>query len=269
MRGTHESFVDFGWWKGIIPAYAGNTTRCQSCPPVIRDHPRVCGEHQLKANILNTYPGSSPRMRGTLVMCMKCGMLLGIIPAYAGNTSSCSPPHPCGRDHPRVCGEHYAKATENKVRSGSSPRMRGTRMSVTFSALYCGIIPAYAGNTGFLWETMWLDGDHPRVCGEHICANSTVIHSAGSSPRMRGTPNESIGVIPKIGIIPAYAGNTKLTFSRLCATRDHPRVCGEHIFLVSAFILFRGSSPRMRGTHVPNTIIQVLAGIIPAYAGNT
>ena len=52
-------------------------------------------------------------------------------------------------------------------------------------------------------------------------------------------------------------------------SRDHPRVCGEHILPVSAAEAFEGSSPRMRGTHGDGFARVGAEGIIPAYAGNT
>ncbi len=72
-----------------------------------------------------------------------------------------------------------------------------------------------------------------------------------------------------IGIIPAYAGNTALPASSATASRDHPRVCGEHVTYLPDPMREEGSSPRMRGT--PSGVVGFVykAGIIPAYAGNT
>ena len=86
MRGTHEhaDTIELRTW--IIPAYAGNThqngVRVRTCG----DHPRVCGEHLQGHGSILALGGSSPRMRGTLVHIGKLHGLLGIIPAYAGNT---------------------------------------------------------------------------------------------------------------------------------------------------------------------------------------
>ena len=45
---------------------------------------------------------------------------------------------------------------------------------------------------------------------------------------MRGTLG-CIGVFGGgAGIIPAYAGNTRLAWLSRPVTQDHPRVCGEH-----------------------------------------
>ena len=111
--------------------------------------------------------------------------------------------------------------------------------------------------------------DHPRVCGEHRVKRVGHAGALGSSPRMRGTHVDRISLLGHLGIIPAYAGNTRLTFSRLCAIRDHPRVCGEHTGMNTGSSMPRGSSPRMRGTHTVDRWNDRVRGIIPAYAGNT
>ena len=166
--------------------------------------------------------------------------------------------------------------------------MRGTLRRMERDAHRRGIIPAYAGNTGWLgsWDTF--QGDHPRVCGEHHTLPFSPSCHSGSSPRMRGTPRIGVESAASPGIIPAYAGNTgviDLTGQRF---EDHPRVCGEHSHELEHVVALQGSSPRMRGTPVLlcvcsfvgssprmrgtrsiNNAAQHFNGIIPAYAGNT
>ena len=153
--------------------------------------------------------------------------------------------------------------------SGSSPRMRGTPITTKKYGHAVGIIPAYAGNTEASVSWVCGDGDHPRVCGEHIPAIISSIRNAGSSPRMRGTPLSGEDAFGRVGIIPAYAGNTRSMKSGIGLCGDHPRVCGEHR---TAQLLYRGrggSSPRMRGTLSLAMSSMLTTGIIPAYAGNT
>ena len=45
MRGTLIEIEPDTCYKGIIPAYAGNTFKSATGCRVDRDHPRVCGEH--------------------------------------------------------------------------------------------------------------------------------------------------------------------------------------------------------------------------------
>ena len=72
-----------------------------------------------------------------------------------------------------------------------------------------------------------------------------------------------------MGIIPAYAGNTRKSAPSSNTCRDHPRVCGEHDRMAEKFRFFRGSSPRMRGTPGEPFDAFPCRRIIPAYAGNT
>ena len=73
----------------------------------------------------------------------------------------------------------------------------------------------------------------------------------------------------RIGIIPAYAGNTVPYAFRPPSLGDHPRVCGEHDKKEGFTTWHLGSSPRMRGTHRRVLSSVPSLGIIPAYAGNT
>ena len=194
---------------------------------------------------------------------------LGIIPAYAGNTQVAHVKSLALRDHPRVCGEHFSEQFERINKTGSSPRMRGTRMISSDFLTYLGIIPAYAGNTCWTLSTLRELQDHPRVCGEHLSRHAWSARLAGSSPRMRGTPLQYACRRIRHGIIPAYAGNTSLHDPDSKQLGDHPRVCGEHVDRQSFAVRKWGSSPRMRGTLGFHVIVFHDAGIIPAYAGNT
>ena len=106
MRGTPLIIPVRGLACGIIPAYAGNTFHPIHNGGYPRDHPRICGEHVAMALSAICAPGSSPHMRGTRTERHRSDTVIGIIPAYAGNTPEhvyrCSP----RRDHPRICGEH-------------------------------------------------------------------------------------------------------------------------------------------------------------------
>ena len=111
--------------------------------------------------------------------------------------------------------------------------------------------------------------DHPRVCGEHLPLLETFHEYPGSSPRMRGARIIGQQRTKERGIIPAYAGSTRHAGPRGRASGDHPRVCGEHLVVLSPFLHPLGSSPRMRGAL--QSILPAIAGIgiIPAYAGST
>ena len=168
-------------------------------------------------------------MRGTHRLERCRIIIIGIIPAYAGNTPAGTMSDYYNWDHPRVCGEHLPDTLTTSTPKGSSPRMRGTLYEMNRKDQYPRIIPAYAGNTGL----QWLDC---KTC-------------LGSSPRMRGTLCGHRYAAHHYRIIPAYAGNTLSLMGVDCRLRDHPRVCGEHSGSMIISSMQMGSSPRMRGTH--------------------
>ena len=214
-------------------------------------------------------PGSSPRMRGTHNVRIACAGIIGIIPAYAGNTYRMCRLYTVPRDHPRVCGEHLTGNPYLLMVQGSSPRMRGTLGFSVTNTNDAGIIPAYAGNTWRPSSNLRCVRDHPRVCGEHEAFGTSASKAQGSSPRMRGTLVARIPEEIRGWIIPAYAGNTIPQPARRGERGDHPRVCGEHQVELWPLLRRGGSSPRMRGTPFCIREVDGQIGIIPAYAGNT
>ena len=114
---------------GVIPTDAGNTLHGKVSGVSGRDHPRTCGEHLNCLPSHDRYSGSSPHMRGTLMVGCTQPQLAGIIPAHAGNTGYQSPCKSGQRDHPRTCGEHIEYEKTERGTGGSSPHMRGTLIS--------------------------------------------------------------------------------------------------------------------------------------------
>ena len=132
--------------------------------------------------------GSSPRMRGAQLQNVRLTRQAGIIPAYAGSTTTSHTREPHARDHPRVCGEHENAGMPFPRVRGSSPRMRGAHARPMGLKRFHGIIPAYAGSTDVMKKSDLKFWDHPRVCGEHAFEHMFQTLLMGSSPRMRGAP---------------------------------------------------------------------------------
>ena len=174
--------------SGIIPAHAGNTISDNTKGVHARDHPRACGEHRVRGRKTSLREGSSPRMRGTLAIIGVTAIVLGIIPAHAGNTQRNTGLRFACWDHPRACGEHFLWEMTCFHGVGSSPRMRGTHFPYLRDEFTGGIIPAHAGNTRSRRAVRAWKRDHPRACGEHFRVPSIGFTGEGSSPRMRGTP---------------------------------------------------------------------------------
>ena len=193
---------------GIIPACAGSTRRAPLISPPRWDHPRMCGEHFSCASIFDISPGSSPHVRGARTGGCGCDVVRGIIPACAGSTPSTSLVTCAFWDHPRMCGEHYARLKQKAFGLGSSPHVRGA-LDLEFANFRLrGIIPACAGSTCLSDFERSVFGDHPRMCGEHYYRFSQLEPHAGSSPHVRGALVLRGAVQPIRGIIPACAGST-------------------------------------------------------------
>ena len=208
-------------------------------------------------------------MRGTGLGVRNRTPFFRIIPACAGNRL-------CGlcglwasRDHPRVCGEQFHDVSIPLVLQGSSPRVRGTELPQYREGGGLGIIPACAGNSLGRLSPPLPNRDHPRVCGEQAASAAFVIISPGSSPRVRGTEPTRKAIRLQSGIIPACAGNRNTKNHRSGLAWDHPRVCGEQTLSLLVYSSYQGSSPRVRGTDMDGTLVDLYAGIIPACAGNS
>ena len=193
--------------------------------------------------------GSSPLSRGIRSCDLHELSRLGIIPALAGNTEGRESAEPQPGDHPRSRGEYIVLSIPSFVELGSSPLSRGIHMHDTHDGIPARIIPALAGNTPGSNKTPSQSRDHPRSRGEYPIRTWRV------------------WVVP--WIIPALAGNTLGSSPCHSARQDHPRSRGEYLPSFGDSAKSMGSSPLSRGILVHEVRIVVIAGIIPALAGNT
>ena len=166
----------------------------------------------------------------------------------------------------------------------------GTRNDTRRTHRDSRIIPAWAGNTGWVCDYTKTRSDHPRVGGKHGITPIPGERSPGSSPRGRGTRMRSFLPRHQRRIIPAWAGNTDREFDASIGGADHPRVGGEHEKGSPVVYASTGSSPRGRGTLVvgcyghafspdhprvggehelTKSVKRHGVRIIPAWAGNT
>ena len=193
---------------GIIPAYAGSTELLKRQREVRQDHPRIRGEHSYAPSSSAPPMGSSPHTRGARFETIDIFRQQGIIPAYAGSTSTPAPPIVSHRDHPRIRGEHRETPARRRILTGSSPHTRGAPTPSRNHQLQPRIIPAYAGSTPVCVRVRSRRWDHPRIRGEHRLSGLYTGDGQGSSPHTRGARHERLErrFLPRI--IPAYAGST-------------------------------------------------------------
>ena len=88
MRGKPGDHAACTSHAGLIPAYAGKTPSGGVSGGLVPAHPRVCGENAVIFRNGSRILGSSPRMRGKQTPDVTALPVSGLIPAYAGKTSS-------------------------------------------------------------------------------------------------------------------------------------------------------------------------------------
>ena len=106
VRGSPARELEEEVRLGIIPAGAGLTSIETRTDADGRDHPRGCGAHAAFTAAINSFSGSSPRVRGSRCMYLTASRAHGIIPAGAGLTLPSSWSDVDDWDHPRGCGAH-------------------------------------------------------------------------------------------------------------------------------------------------------------------
>ena len=253
----------------LIPARAGKTRRIPWPSRQCGAHPRACGENIRRLRGGPGERGSSPRVRGKLVLAHRVRRARGLIPARAGKTVGWRGAHWTPTAHPRACGENTGFGLRTIRSLGSSPRVRGKRQGGRGRGARRGLIPARAGKTldrSSAWRRM---GAHPRACGENARERSAARREKGSSPRVRGKR-----LRPPVGevlarLIPARAGKTSSAAFPLSGGAAHPRACGENWPASGMTASGAGSSPRVRGKRVLEGDEGRKVGLIPARAGKT
>ena len=153
--------------------------------------------------------------------------------------------------------------------AGSSPHTRGALAECGGFGVDSGIIPAYAGSTAVTVTRHVARADHPRIRGEHMSVGFRPDADGGSSPHTRGARRRLQDVPSTEGIIPAYAGSTRLRALTVLLKPDHPRIRGEHPVWARHQVFLSGSSPHTRGAPSVPSWRRRRQRIIPAYAGST
>ena len=186
MRGPLTEGLGYPSPLRITPAYAGTTSTMPLTSVIVRDHPRLCGDHHDHPCVTQPKRGSPPLMRGPPADYQSEGADSGITPAYAGTTVSTSPLLFRWLDHPRLCGDHILSTVGFIGGLGSPPLMRGPLLRLIQVPRTVRITPAYAGTTRIMTLRLPNLWDHPRLCGDHNHGRGLRRGQLGSPPLMRG-----------------------------------------------------------------------------------
>ena len=176
---------------------------------------------------------------------------VGIIPACAGSTDGNgrigrllmgSSPHARGapperagrkrqwRDHPRMRGEHLEEGHLRALRVGIIPACAGSTARFKWSkASLQGSSPHARGAQRLANATERIDGDHPRMRGEHAVGDALRIMVRGIIPACAGsTFGSSIPAAWRKGSSPHARGAPLSGAVDGNHVEDHPRMRGEH-----------------------------------------
>mgnify|MGYP000973382239 CR=1 len=147
VRGPHIAMQWYSLFPGITPACAGTTWPGLFFGSYLRDHPRMCGDHNWDRPDHVEMEGSPPHVRGPPATIHMIALYMGITPACAGTTERYK--RQCGYewDHPRMCGDHAKAFSYKALGKGSPPHVRGPQSPVSLSKCQSGITPACAGTT--------------------------------------------------------------------------------------------------------------------------
>ena len=192
-----------------------------------------------------------------------------LIPAHAGKTSRLAGSFWWPGAHPRSRGENVVATLSSKSLTGSSPLTRGKRFGHLVEVLDAGLIPAHAGKTPKASERPGTHRAHPRSRGENSFTPPMIVACKGSSPLTRGKLACFGRADPIPGLIPAHAGKTLVSGSKLSARAAHPRSRGENAETVNSTVSKSGSSPLTRGKRTHRHNHTNTRRLIPAHAGKT
>ena len=150
---------------------------------------------------------------------------------------------------------------------GPSPRGRGSPEPRVEDRLAVRSIPAWAGEPYHPPSETSRPRVHPRVGGGAINTVSGRWAHGGPSPRGRGSLVQIAACLAQHGSIPAWAGEPRTGRCATSTSRVHPRVGGGAQSLRFVVDVFRGPSPRGRGSRCGGGAALSHQRSIPAWAG--
>ncbi len=188
VRGQRRPRIARRRGVGKIPARAGTTDLPRPGHTANREDPRACGDDGGRMELLFTYYGRSPRVRGRRVVDQAVGRARGKIPARAGTTDQNDRRPGGSKEDPRACGDDDEELILYSAHEGRSPRVRGRHSVGSGTSTTARKIPARAGTTPRASVLRIWSREDSRACGDDRCARPPMTGMRGRSPRVRGRP---------------------------------------------------------------------------------
>ena len=145
VRGKRGALMTTARNNRSIPACAGEAPFRRPPRATAAVYPRVCGGSGQKWLSEGNGKGLSPRVRGKPARPVEQGLVLGSIPACAGEALPLIAGSGAGEVYPRVCGGSDSCQEKNSEQRGLSPRVRGKPPEAPPGPARRRSIPACAG----------------------------------------------------------------------------------------------------------------------------
>ena len=176
-------------------------------------------------------------------------VMLGSIPARAGEPSTRPGIGDTTWVYPRTCGGTHSTPAARASHAGLSPHVRGNLGVAPVLGEALGSIPARAGEPCGRRPGAGSIRVYPRTCGGTVEAAVQPERGQGLSPHVRGNL-QAVVEHPRVrGSIPARAGEPAPTSHTPPSTRVYPRTCGGTLERADRLYEGGGLSPHVRGNH--------------------
>ena len=267
VRGSRKN----GWCRCVgrrsIPACtgqpqpeAGRTLRGQV-------YPRVYGAAVRSSPMMSSKCGLSPRVRGSPHRWTPVRPMPGSIPACTGQPPTRTISVPMSGVYPRVYGAARSICWGIGLRTGLSPRVRGSHIARVGQVVDARSIPACTGQPAPAHCRCPPPGVYPRVYGAAIREGIAGYTRKGLSPRVRGSRREQAKATIQERSIPACTGQPASLILLSGVGSVYPRVYGAAAVILSSPAAYGGLSPRVRGSRQRSSTGRCSLRSIPACTG--
>ena len=168
--------------------HMGNSVKSPGRLTLTKVHPHACGELRCRYGPMSRWPGSSPRLWGTLHKACHKECRIRFIPTPVGNSPLSLLVSSYLTVHPHACGELVLLYLLRLNQGGSSPRLWGTLLCRGSQMPCWRFIPTPVGNSRGICLMVEDEKVHPHACGELRVYVQRIQARNGSSPRLWGTP---------------------------------------------------------------------------------